>query len=368
MEPFKNSFSKKSVEVLANELHKIDSNFNKTLFKRNINKELEKLELKDRVRLISNQLQYIFNDELGYTYKKTIQVLLKTLKVKDTPFTGFQTWPFSQYIEDYGTNDLKTSLKAMYTVTKLFTSEFCIRPFLQKYPEEVFETLLDWSNDDCEHIRRFVSEGTRPNLPWGLKVPEINKNLKRNIKLLELLKYDKHEYVIKSIANHLNDISRLDENLYLRTVQKWDKDENISKKIIRHSARTLLKQGHPKALKLHGYDPKLKVHLTALKLSKKKISEGDKFDLSFNLVSMANSSKKNKIIIEYIIHYPKKDGTLSPKAFRLKDTSISNDESLNVEKTIHFKKVTTRKHYKGEHLIEIQVNGQKLDVTKFLLV
>lgn len=345
-----------------------DSKFDTTLFKKNVLRELESLELKDRVKLLSRELHNIFSKELNYSYKKTIQILLKALKKKDTPLTGFQTWPISQYVEDYGRDDLKTSLKAMYVITKLFTSEFCVRPYLDLYPNEVFSTFHEWTKDKCEHIRRFTSEGTRPNLPWGLKVPGIHENLKRNIELLEKLKYDEHDYVIKSIANHLNDISRLDEKLFLKTVQDWNKDEKVSKKIIRHSSRTLLKQGHPKALKLHGYDPKIKVKLSQLKLSKKKIKEGDRFDLSFDLVTQSNSAKKNKVIIEYIIHYPKKDGSLSAKAFRLKDASIDSNSSINISKSIHFKKVTTRKHYKGEHLIEIQVNGQKLDGTKFLLV
>jgi 3-methyladenine DNA glycosylase AlkC len=368
MEPFKNSFNKKTVTTLAKELTLVEESFNATLFKKNILKELEELELKDRVRLISNVLHEIFSHELNYSYKKTIQILLKALKKKDSPLTGFQAWPISQYVEDYGRDDLKTSLKAMYIITKLFTSEFCIRPFIDLYPDEVFSTLHEWTSDECEHIRRFASEGTRPNLPWGLKVRGIHENLNRNIELLEKLKYDEHDYVIKSIANHLNDISRLDEKLFLKTVQDWNKDKRISKKIIRHSSRTLLKQGHPKALKLHGYDPKININLSGLKLSKKKIKEGDRFDLSFDLVSLSNSSKTNKIIVEYIIHYPKKDGSLSPKAFRLKDTTILSGSRMKLLKSIHFKNVTTRKHYKGEHLLEIQVNGQKLDATKFLLV
>jgi len=365
LEPFKNIFDLKALKLISSKLKEIDSNFDENLFLTRTKREISKLELKDRVRLISDEFYNQLVCSNKYNYSKSLKTLLKLLK-GNSPLSGFMVWPISQFIEDYGKEQLRPSISALKPITKAFTSEFCIRPLLAADSQLLFEHLHEWTQDSCEHVRRLTSEGTRPNLPWGQKVQNINDNLKRNIDLLEKLKYDSNDYVIKSIANHLNDISRLDEKLYIKTVSKWSKDNKVSSKIIRHSSRTLLKKGHPEALKLHGYNPKIKIISTPLKLSTKKISEGDKFSLSFKL-TLSQISSPQKLLIDYIIHYPKKDGSLSPKVFRIKDT-ILKESFLNVDKDIHFKKVTTRKHYPGKHLIEVQVNGQVLAQSSFKLV
>ncbi|MGB0454471.1 MAG: hypothetical protein ACPGJV_12245 [Bacteriovoracaceae bacterium] len=207
----------------------------------------------------------------------------------------------------------------------------------------------------------------RPNLPWGLKVPGLNKNLKRNIKLISKLKDDPEEYVRKSVANHLNDISHLDENLMLKTAKSWANGK-ISKErqwVVRHATRTLLKKGHPEALKLHGYNPKAKLQSQNIKLNKKTIKEGDDFVLSFNLKNKEKSSQK--VIIDYVIHYLKKDGSYTKKPFRLKDFTVDANKEIQIEKRITFKKVTTRKHYKGEHHISLQINGLPSKTLSFAL-
>lgn len=364
MEPFKNSFNKTTVIDLSQRLHKIEPNFDRKSFERFIMEELESLELKDRVKRISNGFKREF-DNLKFSYHKSLTLLLKLLKGKEG-LTGFQVWPISQFVEDFGQENLKSSLKTFSPITKAFTSEFCIRPFIDKYPEEIYEYLENLTRSSCEHERRFVSEGIRPNLPWGLKSRYVISNLQRNLSLLEKLKHDKSPYVIQSIANHLNDISRLDEKLYFKTVKKWSKDPSVHSKVIRHSSRTLLKKGHPEALKLHGYNPKLKLGLSRLKLAPKKIREGEKFNLSFNLF-IDSKNDLEKVLVDYLIHFPKKDGSYSIKAFRMKDFKANTQRNIQFDKLIHFKKVTTRKHYLGKYFVEIQVNGQVLDKTYFTL-
>lgn len=367
MEPFKNIFNKKSVKLLSEDVSKeAGPKFNKTKFNRNINKELESLELKERVRLISAELK----KQLPFTYKKNIQILIKCLAPEESEdgVYGFMTWPFLQFVEDYGLEDFDTSFEAMYEMTKRFSAEFAIRPYLIKDEKKVFTILKKWKNDPNKHIRRLCSEGTRPNLPWGMKVPNINCNLPRNLKLLEELKDDSEEYVRRSVANHLNDISRLDEKLMLKTATAWSKGSPSKDRIwvVRHATRSLLKMGHPVALKLHGYNPKAKFEIKGMKVSQKSIKEGGEFFLSFKLIN--NSMMSENILLDYVIHFLKKDGSYSPKPFRLKDGSIKPGECLQIEKKIKFKKVTTRRHYKGKHKLSLQVNGQESRSLNFSLM
>ncbi|MBT4790173.1 MAG: hypothetical protein HON90_01260 [Halobacteriovoraceae bacterium] len=356
MEPFKNIFNPKSLKKFSHQLeHSFGKQFDAKKYHKNVLKTLESLELKDRVRLMSHELHL----SLPASYKKNIQSLINSLAEvgKENGVTGFMTWPLLQYIEDYGHDDFNTSFKGMYEMTKRFSAEFAIRPYLNHNDIAVFKQLHLWINDPCEHIRRLCSEGIRPNLPWGLKVVSINNNLSRNILFLEKLKDDPSLYVRKSVANHLNDISRLDEKLLLKTLTKWSKEKKSKERqwIIRHASRTLLKQGHPKALLLHGYHRCDEVRATNMKLSHKLIQEGDFITLSFKLVN--KSKQAHKLLVDYIVDFPKKDGRFSAKAFRLKDFIIGEDEVVSIIKKISFKKVTTRKHYSGRHHISLQING-----------
>lgn len=364
MEPFKNIYNKKSIQKIAKLISLHHPAFDVKSFERTILKNLQELEMKQRVELISSGLfQFLPKD-----YKQATSIMLATMKTnKNKPdgLEGFILWPYSHYVESYGLDDLKTSTHMMLEITKVFTSEFCIRAYLHRYPQEMYKTLRKWALHKNEHVRRLVSEGTRPNLPWGRKVDYIKENLDQNLELLEMLKYDKSQYVQKSISNHLNDISRLDKNKMLKVCNRWDKDPLVPKKTIRHACRTLLKSGDKTALKLHGYNPNLKLELKSFSLSKKQVTLGKSMDLA---LSFKTSSKKpQKVILEYIIHFLKKNGDHSPKPFRLKDSTISSSEPLSFTKTIKLANVTTRKHYSGLHYIEIQVNGKSYIKTEFKL-
>ena len=365
MEPFKNIYNLESITRMGKLIKAAHPDFNLPRFLKLANKDLAQLEMKERVTLISETLSLC----LPPHYKKNIKILLKTLSQqrKDDSYLedgiqGFMAWPYTTYIETYGLEDFKTSMNALKEITKRFTAEFGIRVFLEHHSKDSFKLLKVWKKDSDHHLRRLVSEGTRPRLPWGIKVLSVNENLKRNTNLIYSLRNDESEYVRKSVANHLNDISYLDEDLFFSVLNKMggSKKEDWIK---RHASRSLLKKGHPQALELHGYNPELKCS-TKFKLGSKSIKEGDRLKLSLQIKTSAKDSNQ-KILVEYCIHYLKQNGEYSIKPFRLKDATISS--SLAIEKSIHFKKVSTRKHYPGTHYISIQINGRKYGKEEFSL-
>lgn len=375
MEPYKNMFNKNSLKTISSEIKQVYKPFDYKSFEKNCLKELDKLELKNRVRLISSELK----KHLTNNYKRDVKILVAVLadeeKHEDQQWSGldvkgingFFVWPLAHYIEEYGVHDLDTSMKALYEMTKRFTAEFAIRPYLEKYGEDVYSKYLNkWVKDKSRHVRRLVSEGTRPNLPWGSKVSWIKTNPGFNMYLLEKLKDDPEEYVRRSVANHLNDISRIDKKLMLRTVSKWDLKNKETKWVVRHATRFLLKEGEPKALKLNGYhtSPKVKIH--KFKLTPKRFKEGESFKFSFEIEN--KDTKTLNLLLDYIIHYPKKNGKLSPKAFRLKAMKLKKGEVVKIEKEVTFKKVTTRKHYAGEHIFELKICDKIFNQDKFKLL
>jgi 3-methyladenine DNA glycosylase AlkC len=375
MEPLKNMFNKKAVTKISTEIKRCYPKFEDKKFKKDILLKLDSLELKERVELIADKLhQY-----LPKSYKQATKVIIKSLvkerliddivcnDVSETGILGFNTWPLTTFIEKYGIEDYETSLNAMMELTKRFSAEFAIRPYIEKYDQQVFNDFKKWIKHPNKHVRRWLSEGTRPLLPWGIKVENIHQNISRNIPFLKALFLDKEEYVRRSVANHLNDISKLDSKLMLKTCKEFLVIDQSSetKWVVKHATRGLLKKGNKEALVLNGYVKMPKTEINTFKVLPKTIKEGDRLNLSFKFKSI--SQKTQKLLLEYIIYYPKKNGKLSPKPFRLKDFKMKKNEILDITKDIHFKKVSTRVHYPGVHKIEIQVNGEIMASSNFSL-
>ena len=375
MEPFKNIYNIQALEKIANAIYKLDNSFEKSKFIKNTKKDLDRLELKERVNLITQNLHLHLNGN----YKENINLLTKTLSNDKDHLTkewsnndhhveglnGFYAWPIAHYIDLYGNKDITTSLKAIKEITKRFTGEFAIRSYINRNPARVYKELYKWTKDKNHHVRRLVSEGTRPLLPWAIRVQLTDNLLLENIKLLTILKDDSSQYVRRSVANHLNDISKIDRTLAISTCKKWSQKKGTCTKLIRHATRTLLKAGDKEALKLNGINPSAKIKITAAKIDKKKIQEGDCLTLSFTIKNERSASES--LLINYIIHYLKKNGSYSEKVFNIKQTLIKGKDTKLVSKMIPFKKVTTRKHYSGDHYIEIQINGRRSDKKCFTL-
>ena len=376
MEPFKNKYNAKSVAKISKNIKDVYSSFNSKKFEASLNDRiLKSLEMKERVALIAQQIKAF----LPKDYKTSINILVKTLapegayspeslgaaKKPHKQLSGFLVWPLTHFVETQGLGEFDTSMKALYEMTKRFTSEFALRSFLNKDDARVFDYLNSWKTDESAHVRRLCSEGTRPNLPWGLKVDSINANLKRNVRLLEFLKDDPQEYVRRSVANHMNDISRRDKTLFFKTCTSWQSSSREQKRLIQHASRSLLKAGEPQALKLNGYHPRAKVKASRFLVSPRTLKEGQKITLRLSLTN--ESSKQNNILVNYTLYFVKKNSQLSPKVFHWKKTYLAPKQKLNLEKEFLFKKVTTRKHYPGKHFVEIVVNGKALGKKSFQL-
>lgn len=366
---FKSIFNKQAVTVIAMQLKMNDKSFDEFSFIKDASKGLNKLELKDRVNHIAHSLVKY----LPSNYKRASRVVIKSLAPvnkdaklsefeKNKVITGFLIWPFTRYAELAGSSDLETSLELLLELTQRFSSEFAIRHFIDLHPVATYKEISKWKKDKRYHVRRLATEGTRPTLPWGQKVEYITNNLPKNIKLLKGMEKDESEYVRKSVANHLNDISKLDVGLFFSHVDSFKDNCEKSMWVKRHAMRTLLKQSHPKALQTYGYDSKFKVE-AILDIKKKSIKEGQ----SLPICLVIKNTKKNpiKALIEYKVHYMKSNGKLVPKVFRLRDTSIG--DQLVINKEISFKRVTTRKHYSGAHKIEIVLNGKSIAIQDFTL-
>jgi len=256
-----------------------------------------------------------------------------------------------------------TRLKEM---TKRFSSEFDIRFFLLKEPERTLSILKIWAHDSNHHVRRLVSEGTRPRLPWAMRLPAFIDAPTPILPLLEMLKDDDEEYVRRSVANNLNDIAKDHPDKVAQIAGRWlDGASKNREKLVRHACRTLIKQGHQKTLKALGYEaPRIK--LEKLKILTARVSFGDA--LMFELCLTSTSKKAQPLIIDYAIHHRKANGGTTAKIFKWKKATLAPLATFKATRKHAFRKITTRVYYPGVHKLEIRVNGISLGSKNFALI
>jgi 3-methyladenine DNA glycosylase AlkC len=352
---FKNWINPAVVKKIAHLFHGVYPAFSERNFL-NISTQLKELELKGRVLVLTKGLRR----ELPVKFTEAAKIIKKVLMQKQ--LKGFELWPLSEYISQFGLDHFDESIELMYLLTQQFTSEFAIRPFLQKDPERVLKQFSTWLKDENVHIRRWISEGSRPLLPWGGKIQSFIER-PATIHLLDALKYDEELYVRKSVANHLNDITKHHPELVLETLKKWIKsspEQHLDKIhwIKKHALRTLIKQGHTKALGLMGASDKAEVKVSKFKMKKDKFKVGDVLEFQFILES--TGKKEQKIIIDYGIGYVKSNGSISTKMYKLKSLNLGSKEIILIKKNHLLKKITTSTFYSGKHELIIQVNGKIL--------
>lgn len=316
------------------------------------------LELKERINVIADQLKKFLPDDYG----KVIKIISAVApKVK-----GFENWTLLTYVEKFGLNNFDQSVKAMELLTQYSTAEFAIRPYMIKYTDQMMPILHRWAFDKNEHVRRLAAEASRPRGVWVAHIEAFKKDPAPVLELLEKLKADESLYVRKAVANNLNDITKEHPQKVIALCKRWQKDKNKQTDwIIKHGCRTMIKKGIPGALALFGFSDTPKVSAIMIQPKKKSYRLGDEINFEYELTSQF--SQKQKLAVDYKIHYLKKSGNHSAKVFKLTEKVISPRSTIKVSTRQSFADMSTRKHYPGQHKIELIVNGLAAHSFDFLL-
>ncbi|MFT4678646.1 MAG: 3-methyladenine DNA glycosylase AlkC [Flavobacteriales bacterium] len=353
---FKDIFSPALVNQLGTELKSVYGKFDLPGFEKDIVRHLEPLSLSQRAKCISDGMK----NHLPKAYSETALILHKVLGPEAdagdwSDNSAMRYWPFGVYIVEHGIDHYDESVGLMYELTKRFTAEWAIRPFIEKYYDKMMPLLHTWSQDENVHVRRLVSEGSRPRLPWAPKLVNFIQDPTPVIELITKLNNDPELYVRRSVANNINDIAKDHPDLAVKTLLAWQKNKSKNTDwIIGHASRTLLKNGHPDALRLQGFNPNIKLSINKLSLTDK-VQFGTSLDFEFTIESQENSAEE--ILVDYLIHHLKANGKTSPKVFKLTKKKLVPGESITITKSHSMRPISTRKYYAGEHALEIQVNG-----------
>jgi 3-methyladenine DNA glycosylase AlkC len=344
--------------------------FNRSRFEKDCLTGLGPLELKQRIGHIATALE----NHLASDFRKSADQILHALPPPldpnrtDDDFGDFIFAPLGEYVVRIGCSrtHLRQSLRVLKELTKRFSMEFSIRHFINAFPDETFAALEKWSTDSNYHVRRLVSESTRPFLPWAQR---LTTDPMRPLLLLESLHSDPTRFVVRSVANHLNDIAKSKPQLIVQTLERWQslgqQESDEIHWMTRHALRTLVKKGDSNALKLLGYRAKPRIEVKNFRQSPARIKPGESIAFSFDVIAR----RDEKLVIDYVIDFVRSNGSTSPKVHKLKSTQVRAGATTNFSKSHHFKaNATTVKLYPGVHKLTLQINGQSFDTCNFELV
>lgn len=342
-EPFKNHVRPEVIAALAARIQAVHPVFPAADFVMAASSGLEPLELKARVRHVADALR----PRLPEDWPSAVDVLVRSLPPADPAgeIGGLSYWPVLQVVETYGAHDPAASLPALREMTRRFSAEFAIRPLIRRWPDVTWAALAEWAADPDEHVRRLVSEGSRPRLPWGERLDADP----RAIPLLDRLVDDPSAYVRRSVANHLGDLAKLDPDGAVRLARRW-LAEGDRRDLVRHGLRDLLKRGHPHALALVGH-AQVAVDVSDLRASNVTIGEATVVRARIVVREPAH------VRVDLVWGWPGARGW-SKKTFRGGDRTLAAGEVWDFEARLSTRPVTTRPTRPGGQRLWLRVLGQ----------
>ncbi|MDI6022401.1 hypothetical protein QBL02_02435 [Leucobacter sp. UT-8R-CII-1-4] len=286
----------------------------------------------------------------------------------DPAFTGWMLWPVTEFVTASALasgleEDFDAAMESLALLTQRHTGEFAIRDMIQARPERALEHANSWMRHENEHVRRLASEGTRAYLPWAKRVPWLLEQPRATVDILLAGHQDQSEYVRRSVANHLNDLSRLSPSVTIEVAEHWAQHPGEHTAwVLRHGLRTLNKQGDQAALKLLGFSGDELV-IEAPQLSSHMIPwQGE---ILFQASVTNTGAESANVAIDYNIGFQRANGSISQKTFKLTTKTLAPGEAAHVEKKHSFRPITTRRYYPGKHTIAIQANGRVSDTVSF---
>jgi 3-methyladenine DNA glycosylase AlkC len=361
MPPFKDHISGASVERLGEVLAAGDRCFDARRFADEASRGLDRLELKARVAHVSGVLARHLPDH----FESAAAVVLRTVPASD--LTMWEAWPVTDWVAAAGIEVPAAALEVLAAITAKASAEFAVRPFIDGYPDLTFQTMQRWTAHPDQEVRRLVSEGSRPRLPWAPRVRVLDAQPRWAVPLLDRLRDDPSPYVRRSVANHLNDIAKVDPDGGLDVAGRWTAEGGTHvAAVVRHGLRTLVKAGDPRALALLGADAEAHIEIRDFTVVTKTVRLGG--ELVWRCLLTARHGRPVVAVVDYVVHFARARGAQGRKVFKLKTVRLEPGRPVEIVRRHPLVPVTTRRYHAGGHRVEVQVNGRVLDGGDFELV
>ncbi|WP_243843983.1 DNA alkylation repair protein [Paraburkholderia caballeronis] len=349
--PLKQSMGERQFRSLSSVLKSIEPAFDAEAFLSTALDDLESLTLMERVRRASVAIDAGAHAlPGGYD-----AVLIMLTEAAPRLGNGFVSLVAPDYVGQYGRHAFDRSMDALKYFTTFGSSEFGVREFLRDDVHRALAIMEVWSRDPDDAVRRLASEGSRPRLPWSFRLRGIEADPSLAARILDNLRADPSPYVRRSVANHLNDVTKTDPAWVLARAKQWGIDDASTRWIVRHALRTLVKQGNAQALAMLGAGDAPSLCVGPFDVTPATIVLGDTITLACELHSTAEIAQR--LVVDYRIGYVKQNGATAGKVFKLKELTLAPGQHVALSRSQRIRDFTTRTHYAGRHEIELIVNG-----------
>ncbi|OWU83919.1 hypothetical protein ATO6_16015 [Oceanicola sp. 22II-s10i] len=350
-------FNPVKVAGLGRALASAWSGFDAAAFEDRVCARFPELELKARIAWIAE----VLDEMLPGDFDRAAGIIETALpppldpSLRDDDFGQFIHAPYGDFAVRRGLEDHRDrALDLIVAVTQRFSMEYAIRHFLNRWPDETYARIEGWAGHPHYHVRRLASEGTRPKLPWGIGIVT---PVERALPVLDRLHGDPTRFVTRSVANHLNDITKLAPDLALDRLQAWQgADQQHAKELdwmTGHALRGMVKAGDARALGMLGFDPEASVEVM-LKIATPEVAIGEALEFSVTL----SAPRALPVLVDWVLDFPEGTGRRGGKVFKLKQARLSAGHPLVMTKR-HVMKgdATTFRLTPGVHRLSVQVNG-----------
>ncbi|MBK6463687.1 MAG: DNA alkylation repair protein [Myxococcales bacterium] len=369
-EALKDFFSAARVRELGEALGRVHPQFPVAAFVRSASRGLTDLELVARARHIAAALAR----HLPPRYEDAVAVLLTSLGPEHTSdellgvgMAPFFYMPHLVFVAEHGLDHFELSMAAQRELTKRFTAEFSIRAFLERHPERTLAVLREWASDPNPHVRRLVSEGTRPRLPWAPRVRWLEEHPERLLPLLERLKDDPTPVVRRSVANHLNDLGKARPALLFDTCRAWLVGASAARRaLVQHALRSAAKRGEAGALDLLGHGARPRLRVAKVRFEPPRTPIGGKVRVTFTLVSEATAAQALRV--DLAVLFVKARGDARAKVFNVARVELDAGARVELAKTVSLAVHSTRVPRPGVHAVEARVNGAAFSLGDFVVL
>ncbi len=354
----KDWFNEARYRWFADEVGRLSPGFDRKAFLRHVLEGLGERELLQRLRRTTEGLHLC----LPGGYAEHLSLLRELAPRIGHGFVGILP---CDYVGCHGLHDFDTSMAALAEFTRFGSGEFAVREFLRADQDRALRQMLAWAQSPDEHVRRLASEGSRPRLPWSFRLERLVRDPSPTRPILEALRADPSLYVRKSVANHLNDISKDHPDFMLALLEGWDLSHPHTAWIARHACRSLIKAGHARALALFKVGTRPRLERASLSLSPRRLAIGGTLALSAMLKTGGRSTQR--LVVDFAVHYVKQSGRPSRKVFKWKMLELEAGAELSLSKRMALVQRSTRTLAPGLHRVELLVNGQSVDTREFTL-
>jgi 3-methyladenine DNA glycosylase AlkC len=362
---FKDWFDADAAARLAQQMRRAYPAFDAEGFQGQATSGLKHLEFHGRIQLFADALRAHLPDAVPEALDILVRSLPPLLPDCESVTDGWLQWPLGVWIADHGVPHLDDAFRAMEALTQRFSSEFAVRPFLIAYPDDCFRRLLALSTHPSAHVRRWCSEGTRPRLPWGKRIPSLIEDPSPALPILEALCNDPEPYVRRSVANHVNDIAKDHPEIARDICRRWMKHATPERAaLVRHALRSLIKDGDPDALRILDFPPPKNIEIDFI-LYPKALQIGDSLEIKAQLRNAG--SQAASLALDYKLHFARPGGRASAKVFKWTTLTLQPGETRTFVKRHPMRHASIRQLHPGEHHIELQLNGQKPAQASFRL-